>query len=83
MVEYDPAEVADVQRQLDAGVWLRPGAAAKLFGTDRWQIDDWIKAGKFRYRRTVGGHREVHPEDVRALLDERQRVYRDDPNATE
>ena len=77
MVEYDPAEVAAVERQLDAGAWLRPGAVAKLFGVDRYRVDDWVKAGKFAYRKTPGGHRELDPRDVRRELDKRRQIHRD------
>lgn len=71
-----PPSVEEVERQLDAGVWLRPGAVAVLFGTDRFNVVRWINAGKISFRLTPGGHRECNPEDVRTLLDDYRRVRR-------
>lgn len=63
-------DAADIEAQLNAGAWLSPGRVAVLFGRTRYAVDDWLNAGKLRYRRTPGGHRELNPEDVRRLLDE-------------
>lgn len=59
-----------IERQLNAGVWLSPGRVGVLFGRSRYAVDDWLNAGKIRYRRTPGGHRELNPDDVRQLLAE-------------
>lgn len=72
-----PPTADEVQRQLDDGAWLKPGAVGVLFGVSRFTVDDWLKAGRIGYRKTVGGQRECDPDDVRALLAERQRVHRD------
>jgi len=66
---------ADIERRLDAGEWLRPGDVGVLFGRTRYAVDDWMNAGKLRFRRSPGGHREAHPEDVRRLLDEQRQVH--------
>lgn len=64
-----PQEAAEIERRLDEGAWLRTGDVAVLFEATRQDVDHWIGAGKFRYRRTPGGHRLLHPEDVRRELD--------------
>jgi predicted site-specific integrase-resolvase len=71
-----PPTAAEVQAKLDAGAWLKSGALAILFGVDRSTVDDWIGKGLLGYRRTVGGHRECDPADVRKLLAERNQIHR-------
>lgn len=80
-----PATPEDLEAQLRAGAWLRPGAVARVFSIGRrpeqpqitrWTIVGWINANKIRYKQTPGGHRELSPEDVIALLDDYRRVRR-------
>lgn len=72
-----PPTLDEVERQLAEDRWLKTGALAILFGVDRGTVDNWIKAGRLRYRQTPGGQRECQPDDVRALLAERRAVRRD------
>jgi hypothetical protein len=69
------ASVDELRRRLDAGEWLLPGEVSALFGKNRWAADNWIVAGKIRYRRSPGGFRECHPDDVKRLLAEYERVH--------
>lgn len=66
----------DIERKLDAGEWLRPGEAAELLGTSRTTVHRWLTDGRVRYRqRPLSTRRELHPEDVRRLLDEYRREH--------
>lgn len=60
----------DTTEPQDAGRWLRPAEAASLFGVDPQTLRNWVKAGKIRAQRTVGGQRRYHEADVRVLLTE-------------
>ena len=72
MVEQSEAEL----RQLLAdGAWLSTGQVADLFGVDRVTIHRWVKAERFRFKRTLGGQRQLNPEDVRARLAEVEQVH--------
>ena len=70
-------KLAEIERKLDAGEWLRPGEVALLFDTTRTSIDRWIRAGRIAYRRRgPAGYRVLNPEDVRRELDEYRRERR-------
>jgi hypothetical protein len=74
MREHD---LAELQRRLDAGEWLRPGEVAALLETTRASIDRWIRAGRLGYRsRGPGGHRVINPDDVRKELDAYRQEHR-------
>lgn len=74
MVEQSAAEIRQL---LGEGAWLKLGQVARLFDVDPSTVHRWIKAGRFRYRTTGGGQREMHPEDVIALLADSEQVRRD------
>jgi hypothetical protein len=60
-------DAAELERRLNAGgepAWLTPGEVGVLFGRDRSTIHRWIKAGRFGYRESIGGHRVCDPADV-------------------
>lgn len=69
----------ELERQLDAGVWLTPTQVAELLDISRstvwrmWQGDS--PAFRSRIRAGRGGYRELHPDDVRAALAERRKVH--------
>lgn len=74
-------DVADIERRLNAGEWLRPGEVASLLGVARSTVDAYLREperggqGLIRYRRRGGGiQRLCHPDDVRKLLGEARRV---------
>lgn len=70
-------DLADLERRLSAGEWLRPGEVAALLDTSRASIDRWIRAGRIGFRRRgPGGHRLLNPEDVRKELHEYRREHR-------
>lgn len=71
------ADVATLRVRLEAGEELLPGEVGALFGRDRFAVDDWIKAGKIRYRRTPGRQRLCNPDDVKAMLADFEQVRRD------
>jgi excisionase family DNA binding protein len=71
----------DLERRLAGGEWLRVGAVAALLGQGRTTIHDRIKAGRIRYKETIGGWRLLHPEDVQRLLDETRLIHQDSPPA--
>lgn len=74
-------DLAEIERKLDAGEWLRPGQVAALFDTSRMSIHRWMDAGRIRYRRRGPRQdRVLNPEDVRRELDEYRRERR---NGTE
>jgi excisionase family DNA binding protein len=77
-VVYD---VADIERRLDAGEWLRPGEVAALLGIGRTTVHRMLGAGTIghRVRPGTGEQRECAPADVRRLLDERRQVHRGGP----
>jgi hypothetical protein len=78
-------DVTSIERRLDSGDWLPPGDVAALLDTTRASVDRWLRDGvrdgdgrrQLRYRTTPGGHRKVHPEDVRWLLDRHRQVHGD------
>ena len=73
------ADAATQLARAQAGVWLLPGEVAILFGepVTRWTVNDWIKAGKFEYRRSAGGQRKCNPDEVLAWLEEYRKTHRD------
>jgi hypothetical protein len=73
------ASVEQLRARLDAGEWLLPGEVSALFGKKRWAADNWIVAGKIRFRRSPGGFRECHPDDVGRLLAEYERIQGGEP----
>ena len=58
----------DITRERDDGRLLPPAEVARLFGVDTRTVADWARAGKLRFRRTVGGQRRYPESEVRALL---------------
>lgn len=81
-------DLAEIERRLDAGEWLRPGQVAALFHTSRTSIHRWMSAGRIRYRRR-GPRRDrvLNPDDVRRELAEYRRELSNgngtDPGAAE
>ncbi len=47
---------------------LTPAEAARLFGVHARTLKRWCDAGRLVTRRTVGGHRRVTVDSVRAAL---------------
>lgn len=68
-------DVADLERRLAAGEWLPTGAVAVLLGQGRTTIHEWVEKDRIRYRRTLGGQRRCHPDDVRRLIAESQQIH--------
>lgn len=60
----------ETTRQRDGGRLLPPSEVARLFGVDPRTVAGWAKAGKLKFRRTVGGQRRYPESEVRALLAE-------------
>lgn len=73
-------DVADLERRLDAGEWLRTGEVAALLGQGRTTVHRTLAGGDIRFRRTVGGQRHCNPEDVRRVLDRTREVHGDEPS---
>ena len=48
---------------------LTPGEVAELFRVNAKTVARWARSGKITAIRTLGGHRRVREEEVRALLD--------------
>lgn len=70
----DPAVL---ERRLDAGEWLSPGAVAVLLGVGRTTVHYRLEAGVIRYRlKGAGIQRLCNPEDVRRLLAEARAEHR-------
>jgi hypothetical protein len=71
MAEVD---VAELERQVRAGVWLGPTAVGKLLGLSRWTIAAWMDAKPPTIRSTRYGlrNRRCDPLDVVRILDERR-----------
>lgn len=71
------ADAAEIEQRLRAGEWLSPPEVAKLFNRHRSTVDYWLKKPpkingeeyRIRVRRSPGGHRELNPADVLALLE--------------
>lgn len=79
-------DLAGIERQLDSGTWLSPGDVAALLDTTRASVDRWLRNGirqpdgsrwTPRYKTTMGGHRSLHPDDVRTMLDRHRQVHGD------
>jgi len=77
-VVYD---LADIERRLDAGQWLRIGEVAALLDVSRSSTHRMVTSGVIahRVRPGSGAYRECDPADVRRLLAERRQVHRDSP----
>ena len=73
----------EIEQLLDGGgetAWLTSGQIRVLLGRDgrlagRTTVWRRLTRPDMRYRETLGGNREYHPEDVRRLLDESRRVH--------
>lgn len=64
------ADVEELERRLDAGEWLTPGAAAKLLGIGRTKMHVMLDRGEIRSATKPGSkHRTCNPADVRRELD--------------
>ena len=64
----------ETARERDGGRLLLPAEVARLFGVDPRTVACWAKAGKLKFRRTVGGQRRYPESEVRALLAELEAV---------
>lgn len=84
--ERQQDELADLERRVRAGEWLKTGAVAKLLGMGRTKVHTLVSAGVIGHRRVPGApmkpQRECNPEDVLRLLEERRREYRGDAGDT-
>ncbi|MEU0078490.1 hypothetical protein ABZY58_11390 [Micromonospora tulbaghiae] len=73
-------ELADLERRVRAGEWLKTGAVAKLLGMGRTKVHTLVKEGVIGHRKVPGApvkpQRECNPKDVLRLLEERRRQYR-------
>lgn len=58
----------------DSDRLLPPSEVARMFGVDTSTVGEWARAGKLRFRRTVGGQRRYPESEVRALLAELEAV---------
>lgn len=80
--KHPPEEVADLERRVRAGEWLKTGAVATLLGMGRTKVHTLVKAGVIGHRKIPGApqkpQRECNPADVLKLLDERRRVFHGD-----
>ena len=70
----EKAETLDTTREPDTSRLMLPSEVARLFGVDTRTIADWARAGRLRFRRTVGGQRRYPESEVRALLAELEAV---------
>ncbi len=74
-------DAAELERQVRSGAWLRPGQVATLLEISRKTVDRMLHAEppllRYRFKPGSGKHREVHPADVVARLDERREVQGD------
>lgn len=69
-------DLADLERRLDAGEWLRPGQVATLLDISRGTVHNKLTSGEIRSRRKGGGIQRIcNPADVRRLLDESRQVH--------
>lgn len=69
------ADLADIEKRLNAGAWLRPGEVGALFGRTRWAVNYWMQTGKIGFRKSPGGHREADPDDVKRILAEHRQEH--------
>lgn len=71
-------DIAELERRLTAGEWLRSGEVAALLGVGRTTMHRMLTGGAvgYRIRPGAGGHRECNPDDVRQQLAERRRERR-------
>ena len=74
-------KIAEVERRLDEGEWLKIGDLMVLFDASRSMVDRWLRNGVtiggqrivLGYQLLPGDIREVDPADVRRLLAERRK----------
>lgn len=74
---------AAIEQRVREGHWPSVTEVQTLLGVaSRSTVHRWIEAGELRYRvRSVGRkrrHRQLHPEDVLGLLEQRRQVHRED-----
>jgi hypothetical protein len=73
--------VEELERAVRAGEWLRPADVAVLLDVSRSTVVRMLNADPpgIRYRRKpgTGRHRECHPDDVIAALEQSRRVHGD------
>jgi excisionase family DNA binding protein len=70
----EKAETLETTREPDTSRLMLPSEVARLFGVDTRTVADWARAGKLRFRRTVGGQRRYPESEVRALIAELEAV---------
>lgn len=72
-----PDDHADLERRVEAGEWLTPGAAARFLGVGRTKVHKLLGDGTIGYRVKPGSrHRVCNPADLRKLRDEYDREHR-------
>lgn len=69
----------EIEQLLDAGTWLTSGQIRVLLAqpgrlAGRTTVWRRLQRSDMRYRETLGGNKEYHPEDVGRLLNESRRV---------
>jgi len=55
--------------------YLPIGKVAKIFKVSTETIRKWIKKGKLRAIRTLGGHRRIPVKDVLNMIEERMKLH--------
>ena len=65
----------EIERMLAADAWLKSGRIAKLLGRDRSLVWSWLQAADLRFRQTMGGQKEYHPDDIRAFVAKMRQVH--------
>ncbi len=58
----------------DGEIWLLPGPAARKLAVSPRSLTRWAKAGKIRYKRTLGGHHRYAGSEVDVLSGETEAV---------
>ena len=73
-------EIADLERRVRAGEWLKTGKVAILLGMGRTKVHTLVTSGVIGHRKVPGApkkpQRECNPADVLRLLEERRREIR-------
>ncbi|TCB97598.1 DNA-binding protein [Micromonospora zingiberis] len=73
--------VEDLESAARTGEWLRPGDVALVLGVSRTAVVRMLNADppalRYRIKPGSGRHRECHPDDVIAALEQRRQVHGD------